>query len=119
MSSPINVTYVTPGAIISVAVVFPVLGTLCVGLRIYVRRVQKARILADDWLLLPALVGPLSMTFSKILYLKTIDMNQALIIGMGIALIIGEIHVFLLFSFLFMVFVSSLFTEEAQIVPDA
>lgn len=61
MSSPINVSYVTPDAMIAVAVVFPVLGIICVGLRVYVRRVQEASILADDWLLFPALVRSLSI----------------------------------------------------------
>ena len=50
---------------IAVAVVFPVLGIFSVGLRVYVRRAQKARILADDWLLLPALVDLLSLKSSE------------------------------------------------------
>ena len=66
MSSPINVSYITPGAIFAVAVVFLLLRILSVGLRVYVRRAQKARILADDWLLLPALVGRLSLKSSEI-----------------------------------------------------
>lgn len=56
MSSPINVSYVTPGAIVGVAALFPVLSITFVGLRFYVRRVQKAKLLADDMLLVPALV---------------------------------------------------------------
>ena len=61
MSSPINVSYVTPRAMIAVAVLFPVLDIVCVGLRVYIRRVQKASILADDWLLFPAVVCSLSI----------------------------------------------------------
>ena len=61
MSSPINVSYITPGAMIAVAVLFPVLSMVCVGLRVYTRCVQKASILADDWLLVPAVVRSLSL----------------------------------------------------------
>ena len=60
---------------IAVAVVFPVLGILSVGLRVYVRRVQKARILADDWLLLPALVGLLSLRSSVTLCIEPVDIE--------------------------------------------
>ena len=60
MSSPINVSYITPGTMIGVAVLFPVLSIGFVGLRFSVRRIQKARLLADDWLLVPALVCFLS-----------------------------------------------------------
>lgn len=75
MSSPINVSYITPGAMIAVAVVFPVLGILSVGLRVYVRRVQKARILADDWLLLPALVGLFSLRSSETSCIEPVDIE--------------------------------------------
>lgn len=61
MSSPINVSYITPGTMIGVAVLFPVLSIGLVGLRVSVRRIQKARLLADDWLLVPALVCFLSI----------------------------------------------------------
>lgn len=60
---------------IAVAVVFPVLGILSVGLRVYVRRVQKARILADDWLLLPALVGLLSLRSSETSCIEPVDIE--------------------------------------------
>lgn len=60
---------------IAVAVVFPVLGILSVGLRVYVRRVQKARILADDWLLLPALVGLLSLRSSEASCIEPVDIE--------------------------------------------
>lgn len=56
MSSPINVSYVSPEAIIAVAALFPSLSIVFVGLRFYVRRVQRMKLLADDWLLIPALV---------------------------------------------------------------
>lgn len=56
MSSPINVSYITPGTMIGVGVLFPVLSISFVGLRFYIRRIQRARLLADDWLLVPALV---------------------------------------------------------------
>ena len=58
MSSPINVSYVSPQAIITVGAFFPALSVLLVGLRFFIRRFQKARLLADDWLLVPALVAP-------------------------------------------------------------
>lgn len=56
MSSPIDVSYITPGALIGVAALFPVLSIASVGLRFYVRRIHGAKLLADDWLLVPALV---------------------------------------------------------------
>ena len=56
MSSPINVSYITPNAILAVSIIFPIFSVLIVSLRFYVRRVQNARLLGDDWLLLPALV---------------------------------------------------------------
>ena len=88
MSSPINVSYITPGAVIVVAAVFPVLSIVAVGLRFYARWLQKIRLLADDWLLVPALVRTLHPRTS--IERNINDLQQGLIIGMGIALIIGE-----------------------------
>ena len=48
--------YLTPGSVIAVSVVFPVLGMIAVALRFYTRYSQKARFAMDDWLVLPALV---------------------------------------------------------------
>ena len=79
MSSPINVSYITPGAIIVVEAVFPVLSIVAVGLRFYARCLQKTRLLADDWLLVPALVRRLhpqtsierkQLTYKRVLLLE-------------------------------------------------
>ncbi|KUJ19154.1 uncharacterized protein LY89DRAFT_780163 [Mollisia scopiformis] len=68
MKSPIDVSYINERSMIVVGALFPTLSIIFVCLRFYVRQKQKAKILADDLLLLPAL---------------------AIIIGMGIAFIIG------------------------------
>ncbi|MCJ1312463.1 hypothetical protein MMC25_006137 [Agyrium rufum] len=47
----------SPASIIAVGAVFPVLCTIAVGLRFYTRHVQKARLMADDWLTIPTLVN--------------------------------------------------------------
>ena len=49
-------TYLTPGSVIAVSLVFPILGVIAVTLRFYTRNSQKARFAMDDWLVLPALV---------------------------------------------------------------
>lgn len=46
----------SPVGTIGVGVAMPVLGVIFVALRFYTRRMMKNRILADDWLLIPALV---------------------------------------------------------------
>ncbi|PYH58625.1 uncharacterized protein BO96DRAFT_245300 [Aspergillus niger CBS 101883] len=48
-------TYATPAAIITISILFPVLGTLTVILRFYTRRKTKSVLWIDDWLTLPAL----------------------------------------------------------------
>ena len=42
-------SYVTPGAIFALSTVLPVLGGASVVLRFYTRKVQKARVMMDDW----------------------------------------------------------------------
>jgi hypothetical protein len=46
-----------PGNVIAASVVLSVLCTVSVTLRFYTRYVQKSKLLLDDWLTLPALVG--------------------------------------------------------------
>ncbi|GCB19301.1 hypothetical protein AAWM_02186 [Aspergillus awamori] len=48
-------TYATPAAIITISILFPVLGTLTVILRFHTRRKTKSVLWIDDWLTLPAL----------------------------------------------------------------
>ena len=50
--------YQKPGQVIAAAVVLPVLDTLTVILRFYVRRRQRLPLQADDWLTVPAVVYP-------------------------------------------------------------
>ncbi|PYI24316.1 hypothetical protein BO99DRAFT_321504 [Aspergillus violaceofuscus CBS 115571] len=49
-------TYATPAAIITISILFPVLGTLTVVLRFYARKRSRAVLWVDDWLTLPALL---------------------------------------------------------------
>ncbi|GFN11073.1 uncharacterized protein AtWU_00869 [Aspergillus tubingensis] len=49
-------TYATPAALITISILFPVLGTLTVILRFYTRRKTKSVLWIDDWLTLPALI---------------------------------------------------------------
>lgn len=44
-------------AVIVICTVFPFLAAVAVGLRFYARRVNAIRLKADDWIILPALVG--------------------------------------------------------------
>ena len=54
---PIVTTYLTPGRVIAVSVVFPILGTIAVALRFYTRYSQKVTFATADWLMIPALVS--------------------------------------------------------------
>lgn len=49
-------TYANPAAIITISILFPILGTLTVILHFYTRRKTKSVLWIDDWLTLPALV---------------------------------------------------------------
>ncbi|KAL4912009.1 hypothetical protein BDW62DRAFT_36017 [Aspergillus aurantiobrunneus] len=49
-------TYATPAAVITISILFPVLGTLTVLLRFYARKRTKVAPWVDDWLTLPALL---------------------------------------------------------------
>ena len=50
--------YQKPGQVIAAAAVLPVLDTLTLILRFYARRRQRLPLQADDWLTVPAVVGP-------------------------------------------------------------
>ncbi len=52
-----HVSYATPNAILAVGAIFPILSVSAVILRFYTRYAQKAALLTDDWLTLPAMVG--------------------------------------------------------------
>ncbi|KAF2855811.1 hypothetical protein T440DRAFT_551145 [Plenodomus tracheiphilus IPT5] len=67
MSRP-SAGYTSPGSLIAICVVLPVLSILAVALRFYTRKRSKSSLKLDDWILLPAL----SFT-----------------IGMGVATIVG------------------------------
>lgn len=47
----------SPSNVIAAGAVWPPLCAFIVALRFYTRRVQGARLLLDDWLTIPALVG--------------------------------------------------------------
>ena len=61
------VVVISPGTIIAVGTVFPALGIVFVALRFYTRYIQKARLMMDDYLTLPALVSIIRATFVSIL----------------------------------------------------
>lgn len=56
-SSGGTITLVTPGLTIAVGIIFPVLSTIMIVLRFYARRLQNMALLADDIILIPALVS--------------------------------------------------------------
>jgi len=62
--------YADPGGLIVMGAIFPILGFIATVLRFYTRRLQKAKLLIDDWLLIPA---------------------EIVLIGIGVALIIGVV----------------------------
>ena len=58
-------TYATPAALITISILFLVLGTLTVILRFYTRRKTKSVLWIDDWLTLPALVSDIYLVALK------------------------------------------------------
>lgn len=55
--APAGVAFViSPSAITAVGAVFPALCIIIVGLRLYTRRLQDARLELDDWFAIAALV---------------------------------------------------------------
>jgi len=48
-----------PSELIAAAVILPVVGLVTISLRYFVRFSRKVYFGVDDWLLIPALVGPL------------------------------------------------------------
>ena len=82
MSSYTNNT-ASPSSIIAVGVVFPVLCTIAVVLRFYLRYALKVRLMADDWLTIPTLVS------KRHDGLRSTDSAQLLTIGMGVSMIVG------------------------------
>lgn len=71
-----HVSYATPNSIIAVGAIFPILSIFAVILRFYTRYVQKAALLVDDWLTLPAMVSVIvtcPRTFALILFLRLLS----------------------------------------------
>lgn len=64
-------TYATPAALITISILFPVLGTLTVILRFYTRRKTKSVLWIDDWLTLSALVNDM---YPEALKINNIDL---------------------------------------------
>ena len=50
------VVYKDPAAVITLGVLLPAFDLIVVVLRFYARKKQKARLMMDDWLTIPALV---------------------------------------------------------------
>lgn len=50
-------SYINGKSVIAIGVLFPLLGTVAVTARFYVKRNRKISLGVDDWLCLPALVG--------------------------------------------------------------
>jgi len=48
--------YATPESLVAMSVALPTFGLVAVALRFYTRHVQKATLMLDDWLILPAWV---------------------------------------------------------------
>ncbi|KAF4627950.1 hypothetical protein G7Y89_g10205 [Cudoniella acicularis] len=65
-----HVTFATERSIVALSASILVLATCAVALRFYVRRVQKAALLIDDWLTLPSLVMIIGMAISMIIGAK-------------------------------------------------
>lgn len=55
-SNEISFKYVSPGEMIAASTVLPALSIIFVALRFYVRKLQRAQIGIDDWLIVPGLV---------------------------------------------------------------
>lgn len=51
---PVTMSY--PATVIALGVVLPAMDIIAVTLRFYARKKQKARLMMDDWLVVPALV---------------------------------------------------------------
>ena len=85
----ISFKYATPGEMLAVCTVLPVLSIIVVALRLYARRIQRAQIGIDDWLILSGLVYASTHTLDDRaltpLFIKVLS------IGMAVALIIGEL----------------------------
>ena len=57
MAPYLDVTYIGPTSMMVISTLLPALSIVAVATRFYVRRKQAAKLLWDDWLLVPALVG--------------------------------------------------------------
>ena len=77
LSNFIIMTYLTPGSVIAVSVVFPLPGAIAVALHFYTRDSWKARFATDGWLVLLALVRSNSKD-------TCIDLTEAWWIGLEV-----------------------------------
>ncbi len=53
----------SPSNVVAAGAVLPSLCAIIVALRFYTRRAQRARLLLDDWLTIPALVRSVALCF--------------------------------------------------------
>jgi hypothetical protein len=77
--------YTSPASVLAIAVVFPVLATFSVILRLWARKMQDMPLAVDDFLIAPALVRILRFLMSY-----TLIREKLATIGLGICSIIGE-----------------------------
>lgn len=56
-------TYVNPQSVLAVGILFIILGTSAVGLRLWLRTHQPLGLGIDDWLCLPAIVHAMGRAF--------------------------------------------------------
>lgn len=87
-ATPGTITRVTPAAILAAGITFPILGMIASALRFYTRKLQKARLMTDDYLIIPALVRN-ALKLSSPTLTANIGRQQILTTGMGISLIVG------------------------------
>lgn len=76
-----------PGAMYGVTITLTILNCMAVPMRFYRRKKQKQTLMADDWLVVPALVSE----NSRAINLPSLIYQKALNIGMSIAIWIGKL----------------------------
>ncbi|KAK5626604.1 hypothetical protein RRF57_002319 [Xylaria bambusicola] len=83
--------YETPGHNIAAAVVLSVADIIAVSLRFWVRRKQSQPLKADDWLMIPALVGAWPLRALRCITggLLILPSSQFLTVGIAIAILYG------------------------------
>ena len=69
---------------VALSIVFPILAIIAVGGRFYSRRAKNLPIQADDWTILPGLVG---LSYSSVLNIA--DIRQLCAVGIGALGLVG------------------------------